>query len=110
MADTTDNDFSDAALALLRANLGYYGSDLDPDVERYLKSLLGYAGRALADAGIYLTYGDVYDDELQAMYAAWVYRKGGEGTAKPPMLQTAIRNRQVAKALLDAQIKEELSI
>lgn len=92
--------FSVTAVTLLKANLGFYGSDVPPDVETYLMYLLGYAHQRLAEtAGIHLTPGDLYDDQLQVMYAAWIYRKGGDGAAKPPMLQQAIRDYQVGKAL-----------
>lgn len=97
--------YSDAAVALLKANLGYYGSDIPQDVETYLLHLLGYAKRRLAEtAGIYLTPGDQYDDELQVMYAAWMYRKGADGAEKSPMLKEAIRDYQVGKALSDEEV------
>lgn len=83
-------------MALLKANLGFYGSDIDPAVETYLRNLLEYAAQALSqDCGLVLFPGSIEDDHLQAMYAAWIYRKGGEGTGKPPMLQMAIRNAQL---------------
>ena len=53
----------------------------------------------LAEEGLLtLNPGDLYDDQLQVMYAAWLYRKGGEGSEKPPMLQEAIRDYQVSRA------------
>lgn len=91
--------YSLTALSLLKANLGYYDSELPPAVEDDLKYQLSYAFRELARAGLHLTPGDLYDDELQAMYATWLYRKRREGLAKPPMLAQAIRDRQVEKAL-----------
>lgn len=98
MAETNPN-YSPAALDLLKANLGYFDAT-PPALETYLKQLLEYSHRRLAEtAGIHLTPGDLYDDQLQVMYAAWLYRKGGEGSAKPPMLQEAIRDYQVGKAL-----------
>ena len=100
MADTIVESYSAAALSLLKANLGYYGSEIPSELERYLESLLAYSFRKLAGCGIRLAPGDLYDDQLQVMYAAWMYRKGGEGQAKPPMLQQAIRDRQVEDALL----------
>ena len=92
------NQYSDAALGLLKANLGYFDSAPAP-VVNYLKQLLEYSHRRLAEtAGIHLTPGDLYDDQLQVMYAAWLYRKGGDGSEKPPMLREAIRDYQVSKA------------
>lgn len=98
MVEATLN-YSETAVVLLKANLGYYG-DIPSDVESYLKYLLDYAFRRLAEtAEIHLTPGDLYDDQLQVMYAAWLYRKGGEGSEKPPMLKEAIRDYQVGKAM-----------
>lgn len=97
MAETTLN-YSPTALDLLKANLGYFDAT-PPVLETYLNQLLEYSHRRLAEtAGIYLTPGDLYDDQLQVMYAAWLYRKGGDGSEKPPMLREAIRDYQVAKA------------
>lgn len=96
--------YSDTALALLKANLGYYGSDIPQEVETYLTQLLSYAHRRLSEtAQIYLTPGDLYDDQLQVMYAAWMYRKGGDGAEKPPMLKEAIRDYQLSKATAGAK-------
>ena len=98
MAETSTT-YSDAALSLLKSNLGYYGQ-IPEEVTAYLQSLLDYAHRRLAQtAGIFLTPGDLVDDQLQVMYAAWLYRKGGEGSEKPPMLKDAIRDYQLHKAL-----------
>ena len=68
-----------------------------------MKSLLSTAFRQLARAGINLVPGQLYDDQLQVMYAAWLYRKASEGAAKPPMLIQEIRNRQVENALTAAE-------
>ena len=89
---------SSDAMIMLKASLGYAG-DIPNEVTAHLERLLDYALIRLArTADIQLTPGDLYDDQLQVMYAAWLYRKGGEGSAKPPMLQEAIRDYQVAKA------------
>ena len=91
--------YSDSSMALLKANLGYFGQ-IPEEVENYLRSLLNYAYSRLAQtAGIHLQPGDLCDDQLQVMYAAWLYRKGGEGAEKPPMLKEAIRDYQVSKAM-----------
>lgn len=100
MADT-HTAYSDTAVALLKGNLGYYGA-IPEEVEQYLTQLLSYAALRLAQtADIHLTPGDLYDDQLQVMYAAWLYRKGGEGSEKPPMLKEAIRDYQVSKAMAE---------
>ena len=103
MADASVESYSAAAFSLLKANLGFYSSEIPADLEDYLASLLSYSFRKLTGCGIRLNPGDLYDDQLQVMYAAWMYRKGGEGQAKPPMLQQAIRDRQVEDALLLAE-------
>lgn len=103
MADIPEN-YSPGALALLKANLGFYGSDLDPEVETYLKQLLNYS---FEDFGsimkIYLTPGNIQDDMAQVTYAAWMYRSGVKGEGKHEMLRSIIRNRQVAAALADEE-------
>jgi len=91
--------YSPAALAMLKTQLGYHGSDIPTEIETQLGNDLIFAQRALARAGIQLTIGDVYDDQLQAMYALWLYRKRRDGSGKPQMLQQEIRDRQVANAL-----------
>lgn len=98
MAGTTQT-YSNTALELLKANLGYYGN-IPHEVETYLLSLLEYVFHRLAEtAQIHLTPGDLYDDQLQVMYAAWLYRNGGTGAGKPPMLKEAIKDYQVGKAM-----------
>lgn len=99
MAEENQN-YSNTAVVLLKANLGFYTGDIPDEVDTYLRHLLDYAFQRLAEtARIYLTPGDLYDDQLQVMYAAWMYRKGGDGAEKPPMLKEAIREYQVSKAL-----------
>lgn len=96
----TKSKYSGTAVILLKANLGYYGADIPPDVETYLLYLLEYAHDRLAEtAKIYLTPGKLYDDQLQVMFAAWMYRNGTTGAEKTPMLKEAIRDYQVNKAL-----------
>ena len=96
------NAHSPDALIMLKASLGYAG-DIPVEVTAHLEHLLDYAFVRLGKtADIHLTPGDLYDDQLQVMYAAWLYRKGGEGAAKPPMLQEAIRDYQVGKATSEA--------
>ena len=91
---------SGVALQLLKADLGFFGSDLDPDITAYLKDLLCYAQRALLEQnGITLKQDDTYDDQLCAMYAAWVYRNRATGAGKTQMLKDEIKARQVGSAL-----------
>lgn len=98
MAECTIH-FSEAAMAMLRANLGFYGTDIPADLADYLKSLLNYAHDDFIQMKITLSPGVLKDDMDQMVYAAWMYRNGVNGSGKNEMLKSIIRNRQVAKAL-----------
>ena len=91
--------YSDAGMALLKANLGYYSTDIPADLLEYLKSLLGYAFDDFAEMGIHLDPGKLKDDMDQMTHAAWMYRSGVNGNGKTEMLKSIIRNRQVGQAL-----------
>lgn len=97
---------SDAAVALLRANLGFFSSDIPADLETYLFSLLDKASADFADVGIVLTPGSINDDFDQATYAAWLYRNGPVGSGKTELLKSIIRNRQVRQALTQEDLSE----
>lgn len=84
------------AMSLLKANLGFFDAPIDAALTAWLDSRLAVAEHELTTiCNIQLTDGVVADEDLKAMYAAWLYRKSVTGEAKPPMLQLAIRNRQV---------------
>ena len=102
MADETKIMYSETAEALLLANLGFYDTAIPDALKNYLHSLLNIAHRELQRAGIVLAQGDLYDDQLQSMYAAYLYRSASKGLAKPPMLAQEIRDRQVEQALAAA--------
>ena len=100
MADT-QKKYSDTAIALLKADLGFFGSAIPADLETYLLSLLE---KAFADFGrmeIRLQPGTLDDDFDQAAYAAWLYRNRATGADKTEMLKSIKRNRQVNQALND---------
>lgn len=97
MAET--KNYSEAALALLKANLGYYGTEIPPDLRTYLTQLLEYAFHDFARMGIDLNPGTLTDDMDQVTHAVWMYRKGVNGEGKTEMLKSIIRNRQVNKAI-----------
>jgi hypothetical protein len=91
---------SGVALQLLKSDLGFFGSDLDESVTTYLTDLLYYSQRALLEQnGIVLKQDDIYDDQLCAMYAAWVYRNRATGAGKTQMLKDEIKARQLGVAL-----------
>ena len=91
---------SGVTLQLLKSDLGFFGAELDPSVETYLRDLLDYSQRALLEQnGIVLKLNDIYDDQLCAMYAAWVYRNRASGAGKTQMLKDEIKARQLGTAL-----------
>lgn len=91
---------SEVALQLLKSDLGFFDSDLGQPFVDYLKSLLYFAQRALLEQNdIVLKQDDIYDDQLCAMYAAWVYRNRATGAGKTQMLKDEIKARQVGSAL-----------
>lgn len=102
MADD-DKKYSDAGMALLKSNLGYYGTEIPAELLTYLQSLMGYALNEFAEMDIQLTPGVLNDDMDQMIYAAYLYRKGVNGEGKTEMLKAIIRNRQVRNALNDGE-------
>lgn len=99
MADTKPN-YSEAAMALLKADLGFFGSELPVDLESYLRNLLEKAFSDFRDImEIYLQPGNLSDDFDQSTYAAWLYRNRATGNDKTVMLKSIVRNRQVSQAL-----------
>lgn len=100
--DTTNQ----TALALLKADLGYYDAAIPAELETYLSSILASAEKRILRAGVVLVPGNVDDDLFLSMYAAWMYRKRIDGSPKPEMLQDEIRNRQVDEALADAELED----
>lgn len=98
MADTIRN-YSDAAVAMLRANLGFFGSQIPIDLETHLLSLLEKAFADFAAMDIHLHPGTLTDDFDQSTYAAWLYRNAAIGADKTEMLKSIKRNRQVNQAL-----------
>ena len=94
------------ALALMKADLGYYDAAIPAELETYLSSVLSSASARILRAKILLVPGNVDDDLFLAMYAAWMYRKRIDGSPKPEMLKDEIRNRQVDEALADAELED----
>ena len=101
MSDTITTNYSDTALALLKANLGFFSSSIPADLETYLRSVLEKAFADFALMKISLQPGTLSDDFDQATYAAWLYRNGSKGAGKTEVLKCIIRNRQVNQALRD---------
>ena len=102
MADE-NKKYSDAGMALLKANLGYFNTEIPTELLTYLQSLMEYAFNEFLEMKIQLVPGTMNDDMDQMTYAAWMYRKGVNGEGKTEMIKTIIRNRQVRSALADGE-------
>ena len=100
MADE-NKKYSQAALALLKANLGYFGTEIPADLLQYLQQLLEYAYEDFSRMGIHIQPGTLKDDMDQVTHAAWMYRSGVNGNGKTEMLKAIIRNRQVQSATVE---------
>jgi len=98
MAETPLN-FSATAMALLKADLGFFDSEIPESMATYLQSLLTKALSDFREMKIFLTPGVLSDDFDQATYAAWLYRNRVAGADKTEMLKSIKRNRQVNQAL-----------
>lgn len=110
MSNLCTEQYSATAFALLKSDLGFFDSKIPPALESHLIDLLRFAQRALLEeCHIVLVPDDIYDDQLQAMYAAWLYRNKATGAGKTQALKDAIRNRQVRNATSDTQDSTEES-
>ena len=103
MADTVIY-YSDTAVALLKADLGFFGTKIPADLETYLLSLLEKAFADFDRMEIRLRPGTLDDDFDQAAYAAWLYRNRATGADKTEVLKSIKRNRQVSQALTDGEV------
>ena len=79
---------------MLKVDLGFYGEP-PPQVKTYMERLLESAHSSLKSYGITVNTEDMKDEELVAMYAAWLYRKRDTGEGKPRMLREALNDRKV---------------
>lgn len=100
MADVTTK-FSPTAKTLLLSNLGFFGTEIPPELEEHLEFLLSYSFEKFAKKNIHLEPGKLEDDMDQMVFAAWMYRNGINGNGKHEMLKSIIRNRQVSNALAE---------
>lgn len=92
---------SDAALALLRANVGYPDAASVPAaLADVLANDLDAAVLRLKRSGITVDPDteDPDDRNLLVMYAAWLFNKRKTGEGMPLMLSREIHNRQTALA------------
>lgn len=91
--------YSQTAIFMLRANLGFFNSEIPLDLDTYLLHLLEKAFADFSELSIQLKPGVLTDDFDQAVYAAWLYRNGPTGAGKTEALKSIIRNRQLSQAL-----------
>lgn len=99
MADVNNTSEYPNAMAILKAGIGFFDSQIPEAMFAYLESLLSAADAQLAERGIVVYGGKIDDDMLLAMYAEWLYRKKASGAGMPNMLTAEIRTRQVGKAI-----------
>lgn len=87
-------------VSLLLADLGFYDSDIPGPMTQQLEQLLVIADeQLLTDCRISIDPENLRDASLSAMYAAWLYSRARSGEPMPPMLRSAIRQRQVNAAI-----------
>lgn len=76
-------------LIALKVDLGISTTAYDERLRQYLMM----AGRAIKTEGITLDLQDFYDQTLQVMYAAWLWRKRDSQEGMPRMLRYQLNNR-----------------
>lgn len=76
-------------LTALKVDLGISTTAYDERLRQYLMM----AGRAIKTEGITLDLQDFYDQTLQVMYAAWLWRKRDSQEGMPRMLRYQLNNR-----------------
>ena len=88
------------ALALMKADLGYFDSAIPAALETYLSSTLDSAAAKIARAKIELVPGNVDDDLFLSMYAAWIYRRRAspDASGMPRMIRAELNDRKIAQA------------
>lgn len=79
----------DSMLAALKVDLGISTDAYDDRLKQYLHM----AGRSIKTEGITLDLQDYYDQNLQVMYAAWLWRKRDSNDGMPRMLRYQLNNR-----------------
>ena len=87
----TDND----KLAMLKIDLGITNDHYDTRLRQYLQ----FATDEIKREGIKLLADDLSDDNLQIMYAAWLWRKRQDGDEMPRMLRYALNNRLMSQKM-----------
>ena len=87
----TDTD----KLAMLKIDLGITNDHYNERLKQYLT----FAANEIKREGIKLLADDLTDDNLQIMYAAWMWRKRQDGDEMPRMLRYALNNRLMSQKM-----------
>lgn len=82
-------------LAMLKIDLGITNEHYDDRLKQYLT----FAANEIKREGIKLLADDLTDDNLQIMYAAWMWRKRQDGDEMPRMLRYALNNRLMSQKM-----------
>lgn len=82
-------------LAMLKIDLGITNNHYDERLEQYLT----FAADEIKREGIKLLADNLTDDNLQIMYAAWMWRKRQDGDEMPRMLRYALNNRLMSQKM-----------
>ena len=80
---------TNSMLTALKVDLGISTDAYDERLKQYLIM----AGRSIKIEGITLDLQDYYDQNLQVMYAAWLWRKRDSQEGMPRMLRYQLNNR-----------------
>ena len=82
-------------LAMLKIDLGITNDHYNERLKQYLT----FAANEIKREGIKLLADDLTDDNLQIMYAAWMWRKRQDGDEMPRMLRYALNNRLMSQKM-----------
>ena len=91
---------SDDRLAMLKIDLGITNDHYDMRLRQYLEQ----AAEEIAREGITLADA-VSDDNLQIMYAGWMWRKRQNGDEMPRMLRRQLNNRLMSEKMGKKKLK-----
>ena len=80
---------TETKLQMLKIDLGITTTAYDERLTQYLQA----AKNEIEREGVILSFDSQDDDNLQIMYAAWMWRKRDTGEGMPRMIRWQINNR-----------------
>ena len=80
---------TETKLQMLKIDLGITTTAYDERLTQYLQA----AKNEIEREGVVLSFDSQDDDNLQIMYAAWMWRKRDTGEGMPRMIRWQINNR-----------------